>query len=690
MAHIQQGDQRQYFASESPVDFSGQVANILGQGLNTGVSITQKANESTMASNQIDLSTKFLAKNNEINTKWQADPTNPQREIELKQAFESLAEEYKINPVCQKQWADIKTNVYDRYKTYNAQWVEKQQQSNIQTNLQSGYESLVDQVSMLGLNGAGVDEMRLVYANGIEGLKNGATAGLGEMVVNDFLKDSDHDIMTTYISALALNNPLEAQRLLKDEGVRNDIGRAETIEKLENYVATSLSNQSKRTAVNELGNTLRNMKSQDAENILDGKADLNRVMKFIESNKNLPEGSKDLILDIYGLKSKTDYYYDRDKKKIVKEPEGGSRGSRGASGPLVALKKLPKTQKEELAMNLEQGLYDLFSFDESEKVNAKKVSKNGQAQGIQNNVLSKLKSVAEAQGAIDTAYNAGIITKAQRQGMMNKFIEPMTNYLEANMQDLDERKNWFGTKLGYDKLKKAFSIEGIPANHTNKIREQQKMLLTAQGSYYNSLETARQKLNLKSIYDIETLPSEQQKQIYQTASDNAIAYAKRYGEHPEVFFQKEYPQLYAQGVSLFGVKDGNAVAKQVAKEIYQAPEGKEVDVKQSMSKAVQNMYSIKRDKAMMTKINLYEKYHVMQKPQLIHTDLGIRKPKDYDQKMKAYNEQMQRRMKALNVTDKDVQETARQYKISTSQVLSMLELQRYKKVTGKDFSIVNY
>ena len=66
MAHIQQGDQRQYFASESPVDFSGQVANILGQGLNTGVSITQKANESTMASNQIDLSTKFLAKNNEM------------------------------------------------------------------------------------------------------------------------------------------------------------------------------------------------------------------------------------------------------------------------------------------------------------------------------------------------------------------------------------------------------------------------------------------------------------------------------------------------------------------------------------------------------------------------------------------------------------------------------------------------
>lgn len=688
--HIQQGDTRQYFSKqEGAIDTTGQYANMINQGVQSSVSITQKANESTMASNQIDLSTKFLAENNKINTKYQADPTNPQREIELRQAFETLSSQYKINPACEKQWSDIKTNVYDRYKTYNAQWVEKQQQSNIQTNLKNGYENLTNQVSMLGLNGAGVDEMRLVYANGIEGLRNGAVAGLGEMVVDDFLKDSNHDIMTTYISALALNNPLEAQKLLKDKGVRNDIGRAETLQKLDEYVANSLTNQAKRTAINELGNTLRGMNSEEADNIINGKADLNKVMKFIESNKNLPEGSKDLILNIYGIGSRTEYYYDKDKKKIVKQEEKTGRGRSSASGSLLALKNLSKTQKEDLAINLEQGLYDLFSFDTPQKVNPKKAIKKGEAQGIQSNVLSRLQSVAQAQGAIDTAYNAGIITKAQRQNMMNKFIEPMTNYLEANMQELDEKSGFFGGKLGYNKLKQEFNIEGIPSNHTNKIRAMQKSLLTAQGSYYASLDTARQKLGLNSIYDLETLPADQQRQIYKQASENAITYAKKYGEHPEVFFEKEYPQLYAQGVALFGVKDGNAVAKKVAQEIYNVPEGEKPDVKKSMSKAVNDMYSIKRDKAMMTKIKMYEKQKdFLKPPQMGYMHGGIAyKPEGYDKKMKAYTDQMNGRMKKLNINAMDVQETARKYNLSESQVVSMLEMQDYKKRTGQDYKI---
>ena len=701
MAHIQRGDDRQYFTKGiAEQDFSGEYANTFGNAINTGVSITQKANESTMANYQIDLSTKYLAENNKINTKYQADPTNPQREVELRQAFESLANQYKINPVCEKQWSDIKNNVYNRYKVYNSQWVEKQQQSNISTNLKDGYENLTNQISMLGLNGASIDEMRLVYANGIEGLRNGAIAGLGEVTVNEFLKDSNHDIMTTYISSLALNNPLEAQALLKDEGVRNDIGRAETLQKLDDYVANSLSNQAKRTAVNELGNSLRSMNSEEADNIINGKADLNRVMKFIESNKDLPEESKDMILNIYGIGSKTDYYYDRDKKKIVKKEENSGHG-RGSSNSLIALKKLSKTQKEELAQDLEQRLYDMFTFDQPEKVNPKKAIKKGEAQNNQSNTLNMLQSVAQAQGAIDTAWNAGIITKAQRQNMMNKFIEPMTNYLEANMQELDERSGFFGGKLGYDKLKKEFSIEGIPANHTSKIRAKQKDLLTAQGFYYKALDEARIKKHKESIYGLEELSPEEQREIYQTASKYAIEQTKRISESPEIFFKEEYPELYASGVSLFGIKDGNKIARIVAKEIYNAPEGETPDVKKVMSKAVNDVYSVKRDKAMMTKIQMYEKYHVAEKPKPPSMQVmrgGVQyKPQGYDEQMKAYQQQLkeynlrqQRRMKNLGVSEADVKETAQKTGLSESQVLSALEIQQFKTKTGKDFSFANY
>ena len=667
MANIQRGDERQYLShGVADADFSGQAANIIESAANTGISITQKANESNLANNQIDLSNNFLAKNNEINLKYQADPTNPERERELQQAFEYLSSQYKINPLCQKQWNEIKTDVFNRYKTYNTQWVEKQQQSNIQSNLKNGYENLTNQVSMLGLNGAGVDEIRLIYANGIEGLRNGATAGLGEMVVNDFLKDSNHDIMATYLSALALNNPLEAQKLLQDKGVRDDIGRAETLEKLENYVSSSLVNQNKRTAVAELGNTLRSMNSTEAANILNGKADLNKVMKFIESNKKLPEGSKDLILDIYGIGSKSEYFYDRDKQKIVKQPEhtGHSRGRNSSSGTLTSLKNLSKMQKIELADNLEMALTDMFSFADTEKVNPKKVVKNKTSVGINSSVLGRLQSVAEAQGALDTAYNSGIIDKAKRQKLINNYIQPMTDYLEANLAELDERKGFFGTKLGYANIKKAFDVENA-GRQKNAVR---KNLLTAQTYYYSSLEKARQQRGLQSIYDIENLPSTEQQQIYKIASDSAIANAKRYGEHPELFFKDEYPQFYSQGVSLFGIKDGTTVAKKVAKEIYNAPEGQKIDVSKAMSDAIVNMKSYKKQQA----------------TDLIHAVIATNKShngnKIYGDNRVLSEYEIETRAKTLGLTKKQLTNDAYSKRVSPQMYLIYLEsLKRNKR-----------
>lgn len=668
MANIQRGDERQYFShGVADVDFSGQAANIIETAANTGISITQKANESTLADNQIKLSNDFYAKNNEINLKYQADPTNPEREKELRQAFDYLSSQYKINPLCQKQWNDIKTDVYNKYETYNTQWVEKQQHSNIQSNLKNGYENLTNQVSMLGLNGAGVDEIRLIYANGIDGLRKGATAGLGEMVVNDFLKDSNHDIMTTYLSALALNNPLEAQKLLQDKGVRDDIGRAETLEKLENYVSSSLVNQNKRTAVAELGNTLRNMNSNEAQNILNGKSDLNKVMKFIETNKNLPEGSKDLILDIYGIGSKSEYYYDKDKQKIVKQPEHISRGrGRSSSGGnnLTALKKMSKMQKIEIADNLELALTDMFSFADTEKVNPKKVVKNKTAAGINSSVLTRLQGVAEAQGALDTAYNAGIIDKSKREKLINNYIQPMTDFLEANLSELDERKGFIGTKLGYANIKKAFNVENA-GNQKNAVR---KNLLTAQTYYYSALDKARQQRNLQSIYDLENLPSGEQQQIYKIASDSAIANAKRYGQHPELFFKDEYPQFYSQGISLFGIKDGTTVARKVAQEIYNTPEGQKVDVAKTMSNAIVNMKSYKKQQA----------------TDLIHSVVATNKlhngNKVYMDNRVLSNYEIETRAKALGLTMKQLTNDALSKRVSPQMYLIYLEtLKRNKK-----------
>ena len=673
--HIQQGDDRQYFSkNEQEINVLGEVVNSLGQGAQNAFTIAQKADETKLADYQVDLSTKFLEKNNEINIKYQTDPINPQREKELKEAFNSLSSQYKVGVASKVQWEKIKNNIYNNYKEYNAQWQLKQQETNATNDLKNGYETLVNQVSMMGLKGFGVNEIRLVYKNGIDGLSRSANTVLGSEVANQFLKDSNHDIMTTYISALAVDNPLVAQKLINDESVVNDIGRAETIDKLKQYINSSIINQNKQVAFDELGNSLRAMKSDEADKILEGRADLNQVSKFIENNKKLPEGSKDLILGIYGIGSKTEYYYDKDKGKITKAPMGGYKASKKVSSndSLVALSKLTNEQKLEIASNLETKLNNMFYFDDDEIKVVK--AKNGN----QSVVLEKMENLAKMQGAIDTACSAGIISKQQRKEYMNKYIEPMTNYFEANLSELDEKNalGLMGAKLGYEKIKKAFSNNG---KKTLTIA-QRKDLLTAQGYYYSALDTARKKYGLASIYDIETkLHSRDQQEIYKAASDGAIEYAKRHSEHPELFFKKEYPLLYQEGVAMFGFEDGNIVARNVARKIYGASKDEKTNVKEVMGSAISDMHALKMNKNLMTKLKLYEEKNTVQKP-IKHTssygNANYYMDKYYKQNLEKYNASIAKRKKELGISDSDLKQTMKESGLNESQVISLLEMQK--------------
>ena len=163
MAHIERGNERQYFSNQLSGNEVSEGIKQVGETLSGTFSATQDivntANESKLSNNQVSLSTEFLEINNEINTKYQSDPTNPEREKELSEAFENLAGKYKVNPLVSGQWNQIKNNIYNNYKEYNAQWQIKQQQTNATNDLKNGYESLTNQVSMMGINGAGVDEI---------------------------------------------------------------------------------------------------------------------------------------------------------------------------------------------------------------------------------------------------------------------------------------------------------------------------------------------------------------------------------------------------------------------------------------------------------------------------------------------------------------------------------------------------
>ena len=562
---IPRGNERKYYSreltghevSQGIMQVGSGIANAIGQAQ----TVTERANESKLANYQIDLSNRFMKINNDINTKYQSDPTNPQRNKELDEAFSLLAGEYKVNPMVQGRWGEIKNDVLNNYKTYNARWEISQQQTNAQNDLKNGYEKLNNQISMLGSNGAKFDEVKLAYDNGISGLRNGATAVLGSEITENFLKDANHDFMATYISSLATNNPLEAQKMMQDAAVQNDIGNAETIEKLNDYVATSLKKQNEKAAVMDLGVALRKMNSTEADNLLSGRANLNQVTSFIEKNKSLTEGSKDLILSIYGIKSTNDYVYDSTKKRIVRKDGGDGLGNI----------KLSEIQKRTMAEQLEVDLHDMLeNFGNEENIIKTKGNTKGEAaKESHGKLVGSMKNIAEMQGRIDLARACGAINDTDRKRLMKSFIEPITNYVEANAEQFDEG-SWIGginkfNKLGYDKIKKQFDTDGLEGE---KLMDVQKQKLFAQNYYLDELNIAAKKLGLNSIYEIEGLAPRQQQEVYKTASENALIKAQRWTDKPEYFFAREFPEAYAMPFKMFGQEKSLMINRVVADEVY--------------------------------------------------------------------------------------------------------------------------
>lgn len=577
MAKIQQGDYLRAKPSVADTSNALDVVGAFNNILNTTYDATQKANASKIANNAIELSNRALKLNNDINLKYQADPTNPEREREFKESFELLAGEYNVGPFAQGQWNVAKDNIYNNFSSYNAKWQIKQQQDNATNDLKNGYEALNEQISMLGKNGASYDEVRLVYENGINGLRNASVTSLGEIVTENFLKDANHDFMTSYIGSLAMENPLKAQALMKDDGVLNDIGNAQTIEKLNDYISTSLMNQHKKTAIAELGNALRAMGSDEANDLINGRANINQLMRFNERFKNMPEETKDMLNGIYGIRSENKYVYDRDSKSIKRSKDG--------SGETLSNLKLTDVQKRVLADELETGLQALL-FNPEDVINAKDLKSKEQKEQAHNRQIATMQAIALMQGRIDSAVATGAITKEERKHFMQKYIAPASDFVEQNLEQLDEG-NLFGKNLlGYDRIKQEFDVTDLKGRELQDVQQQK---LMAQSYYLDELHQVVQNTpGLNSIYDIETkiTSRENRRKIYQTAADNALLKAKRWTSKPEIFFQKEFPAEYELPFKVFGQEKAIQINREVASAVYKdmyESDGRTLDIKKLAS-----------------------------------------------------------------------------------------------------------
>lgn len=571
---VQQGDIRNYMSKGvAQADFSGQVANILNQGVNAGVSIAQKANESTMANYQIDLSTQFLAKNNEINTKYQADPTNPEREVELKQAFESLASQYKINPVCQTQWNDIKNNVYNRYKQYNAQWQERQLDTNAKVNLENGYKQFVNQASMFGRNGASLEEVRLMYTNGIEALKNGATNQLGEVLVGSALNSATHDYMASYLDGLIEANPAQAIEMLKDKSVQNDLGNSDTIQKLQQSARQKMLKQTEIEAVDRVADYIN--KNHDIfSKALDGTLTTSEAQNFL-SDKNVDRTMRSVLSNMLGYTSKADLWVDVESgeihsEKADKEKKEAEALSELQSDPNYQTYSTLTIGNKKWSFVTNKGKLRQPSQQEKEEITSELYLEGSRLlNGVEGKTpQQQIRKIAEFQSKLAQASYFGI-GRTDYDKLMNTFVLPATQDIQENAKKFNANiSSWNprSGKYGWEQIDKYFNkmqddLGDKPSKKDKELIAKEKSLASIY--YWSALNNYASQRGI-GLYDIFGLSREERAGIYNKAATEAIQKAKATTQTPSLWFRSANPQYVSQIRNLLPNEQANNVITNVA------------------------------------------------------------------------------------------------------------------------------
>lgn len=456
MANIQRGDQRQYYSQQltQNVDVTEQVTN----AFNSITGAVQKANASKLASNQIDLSNKYMMKVDEINNKYQADPTSEDRQRELKESFDLLAGQYKVNPLVQGQWNEIKNNVFNQYKQYDGKWQLAQQQSNAKNDLQNGYTDLVNQAGMMGSNGANLDQVRMSYLNGIEALRNGAKYNLGEVDVDNALRNATHDFMASYFNGLIETSPAQAISMLEQEDVRNDIGDVKTIEQLQNSARSKMQKQVEIEAVDRVANLI-STNNDVWSKALDGTITTQEASNFL-TNPDIDRNMKHILSQMLGYSTKSDLYVDGETGEILSHEAQSEAKARAREMEDVEYNNgryssLVIGNKEWTFVNKKGQARNATDQEKREILNTLTLEGSQLLNGIEGkSPQQQMRMIAEYQSKVAQASYFGM-SDSDYKNLMNTFVMPATQDIQAQAKNY-RGTNRFNNVYGWQQIEKYF------------------------------------------------------------------------------------------------------------------------------------------------------------------------------------------------------------------------------------------
>ena len=607
MAHIERGNNREYFSNQlSGNEISEgikQVGQSLANSFNDAQNITLSANESKLANNQVDLSSEFFKKNNEINTKYQADPMNPDREKELAEAFNGLAEKYDINPICRGQWNQIKNNIYNNFKQYNSQWQVKQQQTNASTFLKNTYDGLMNQASMLGQNNAGIEEARLIFSNGIGGLKNGTIATLGETVVNDALNRSTHDFMTNYLTGMIQSSPEKVIALLNDKnsGVENDIGDSKTISILKQSAQQSLLRKTEVEAVDRVANYINNNHNA-FQKAFDGTLSVTEAQNILMDPK-VDRTMRNVLSEMLGYSSRADLYVDAETGKInsIKAEEekrkAESKRQTFTNGDITSSGNLNELVigNHKWTFATAKGKPRQPNAQEKEEIRTELYLRGSQ---LLNNVEGKtpqqsIRKIAEFQSQIAQASYFGL-GQADYKKLMNTFVLPATQNIQEEAKKYNANiSSWnpASGKYGYEQIDKYFgnfekNLEKTKAN--KDLVNKEKALASVY--YWSGLNSycSQRGISMSQLFG---LSREERGEIYKKCAKQAIDKAKVNTQTPELWFRSMNPRYVSNIRSLLPNQNANNVITNVAVATLNNPNMTDKDYQNIINREIKNEYA---------------------------------------------------------------------------------------------------
>lgn len=587
MANIQRGDIRTYLSRGiAEQDFSGDAANILNSGVQSAYTITQRAGATDIANKRVSLMSDWYLKNNEINTKYQADPTNPQREIELNEAFESLASQYKVNPFMEKQWTEAKQDIFNRTKMYNAQWQEKQLQTNAQINLKDGRDKLLQQAYQLGFDDTGIEDAKLIFANGYDAIKNGAEPQLGTVLVGEALKTTTHDFMAMYLTGMMQNNPAGALQLLNDEnsGIMTDLNNAETYEKLKKTAQAKLLKKAEVDAVDRIAGYVTN-NNEMFNKLFDGTISTAEVEELLQS-ESVDRRMREIISDMAGYKMSNDISVDAETGKVTQKESASGQGEDADnvySELVIGNKKWTFIGKK--------GQTRKPTEQEKDEITSELYLRGSQIlNGIDNKTpQDAMRQVAEYQSQIAQARYFGI-DKGDYNKLMNDFVLPATQNIQEEAKDFSDKAHWYGHhKYGYNQIQEYFDKNFDSKDKTAK-KERDKEQALASVYYWSGLQNECSKRGIK-MSDLKSLSGTEKASIYSKSAKQAIDMARANSANPQVWFRSANPQYVSMIRSMLPNSQANNVITNIAVSAMSNPSMSEKDFNNLIQKEVQKEYA---------------------------------------------------------------------------------------------------